>query len=151
MYIFEDKKVKKVFENYPPLVCEKLLFMRELIFEVVSQEDTITQVVETLKWGEPSYLTKHGSTIRMDWKSKSPNQFALYFKCTSRLVPTFKSMFDSTFNFDGNRGIVFKLNEKVPDSELKHCIKAALIYHKVKYLPKLGIQNEDHPKPENTR
>jgi len=34
---------------------------------------------------EPSYLVNNGSTFRMDWKSKSPRQFAFFFKCTCRL------------------------------------------------------------------
>ena len=53
---------------------------------------------ETLKWGEPSYLVKNGSTIRIDWKSKTPDQYAMYFKCTSKLVPVFRSLFKNTLN-----------------------------------------------------
>ena len=55
---------------------------------------------ETLKWGEPSYLTKYGSTVRMDWKEKNPEQFAVYFKCTSALVPTFKTIYKDKFKFE---------------------------------------------------
>jgi len=93
---------------------------------------------ETLKWGEPSYLTKNGSTVRIDWKEKKPNQFAMYFKCTSKLVPTFKKIYANTFEFEGNRAIIFKLNNKIPEKELKHCISMALTYHKIKHIPLLG-------------
>lgn len=75
----------------------------------------------------------------MDWKSKSPNQYALYFQCTSRLVETFQMVFKNTFRFEGKRAIVFSLQEEIPTEELKYCIKAALQYHKVKHLPTLGI------------
>ena len=92
-----------------------------------------------MKWGEPSFLTKNGSTLRMDWKAKTPAQYAMYFKCTSRLVDTFKLIFDSTFEFEGKRAIVFQLNQKIPELELKECIKASLTYHKVKKLITLGI------------
>jgi hypothetical protein len=74
----------------------------------------------------------------MDWKEKAPDQYALYFKCTSKLVPTFKTVFTDKFNFEKNRAILFKLNEEIPQAELKQCIKMALTYHKIKHLPLLN-------------
>lgn len=112
--------------------------LRNLILETASEIDGIDTLEETLKWGEPSYLTKHGSTLRMDWKEKKPDQYAMYFKCTSKLVPTFKAIFNDTFEYENNRAIVFKLNEKVPEKELKQCIRMTLTYHKIKQLPLLG-------------
>ena len=109
-----------------------------MVLKVASEIDGLEKLEETLKWGEPSYLTKYGSTVRMDWKEKNPEQFAIYFKCTSSLVPTFKTIYKDKFNFEGNRAIVFKLNDKIPDAELKHCISMALTYHKIKHLPLLG-------------
>ncbi len=117
----------------------KLLALREIVIATAKDTVGISGLEETLKWGEPSYLTRHGSTIRIDWKSKSPNQYAMYFKCTSRLVETFRIKFKDTFKFEGNRAIVFHLEDQIPTEQLKYCIKAALIYHKVKHLPTLGI------------
>ena len=74
----------------------------------------------------------------MDWKEKKPDQVALYFKCTSKLVPTFKELYKDTFAFEDNRAIVFKLDDKLPEAELKQCISMALKYHKLKHLPLLG-------------
>ena len=134
-----NPEVKVVFDNYPDSVRDKMFALRELVLETAREIDGITNIEETLKWGEPSYLTKSGSTIRMDWKSKTPDQFAMYFKCTSRLVEVFKMIFNKRFDFEGNRAIVFHLNDKIPVEDLKHCIKAALTYHKVKHLPTLGM------------
>ncbi len=137
--IIVNPEVKLVFENYPDSVRSKMLFLRKLVIETATETAEITQLEETLKWGEPSYLTEIGSTIRMDWKPKTPRQYAIYFKCTSRLAETFKKIFNNLFDFEGNRAIVFQLNTEVPIQELKYCIKAALTYHKVKHLPTLGI------------
>ena len=134
-----NPEVDKVFNNYPENVRDKMLALRKLVLETANEIEEITTIEETLKWGEPSYLTKNGSTIRMDWKSKNPNQYAMYFKCTSRLVETFKIIYHKTFEFEGKRAIVFQLNDEIPISELKSCIKTALSYHKVKHLPTLGI------------
>ncbi len=115
-----------------------MLYLRELVLEVAEEESRIESLEETLKWGEPSYLTKHGSTIRMDWKAKSPNQYALYFQCSSSLVSTFKTIYRNEFTFEGNRAIVLKIDDELPELELKHCILLALTYHKRKHLPLLG-------------
>ena len=138
MILTSNAKVKNVFNNYPKYVQRQLLNLRKLVLNTASEIDGLEELEETLKWGEPSFLTKHGSTIRMDWKEKTPDQFAIYFKCTSQLVPTFKTIYKNKFNFEGNRAIVFKLNEKIPETELKHCISMALTYHKIKHLPLLG-------------
>jgi hypothetical protein len=55
------------------------------------------------------------------------------------LVPTFKAVYDDLFKYEGDRALVFDLDEKLPETELKACIKAALTYHKVKKLPRLGL------------
>ena len=138
MELTSNPKVKDIFDNYPKSVKKQLLHLRELVLSVASEIDGLEKIEETLKWGEPSYLTKYGSTVRMDWKEKNPEQFAVYFKCTSSLVPTFKTIYKDKFKFEGNRAIVFKLNDKIPETELKHCILMALTYHKVKNLPLLG-------------
>jgi len=116
-----------------------MIGLRELILETAKELEGVTSLEETLKWGEPSYLTKHGSTLRMDWKANTPNQYAMYFKCTSRLVETFRVVFENTFNFEGNRAIIFQMDDQIPKNELKECIKTTLTYHKVKQLPTLGI------------
>ena len=138
MQIKSDPKVKTVFENYPVHVKKQMLQLRELVLSAASEIDGLENLEESLKWGEPSYLTKNGSTVRMDWKKKNPEQFAIYFKCTSKLVPTFKSIYKNKFKFEGTRAIVFKLNDQIPEAELKHCISMALTYHKIKHLPLLG-------------
>ena len=132
-------EVEFVFASYPDSVRKKMMILRELVIATAMDIDGLTHLEETLKWGEPSYLAKNGSTLRMDWKSKTPQQYALYFKCTSRLVETFKKVFKNNFNFEGNRAIVFQMDDAIPKAELKACIKATLTYHKVKHLPTLGI------------
>ena len=138
MKLISDPRVKDIFNAYPIPMRDALLYLRELVLTSAKQIDGLDILEETLKWGEPSYLTKFGSTVRMDWKQKKPEQFAIYFKCTSLLVPTFKTIYNDKFNYENNRAIVFKLTDKIPDNELKHCISLALNYHKIKHIPLLG-------------
>lgn len=135
-----DPRVEVVFNNYPIYIREKIEQLRELIIETASEIEIIKNLEETLKWGEPSYLTKKGSTIRIDWKKGKSEQYAMYFQCSSSLVETFKIVYKGVFSFEGKRAIVFQLNgEPIPIPELKSCIKTALTYHSVKHLPLLGL------------
>ena len=115
-----------------------MLHLRKLVLEVAENIQGLEKLEETLKWGEPAYITKHGSTLRMDWKAKNPDQYAMYFQCTSQLVPTFRFLYPEKLKFEGNRAVVFDLKEEIPEKEVKHCISMALQYHKLKHLPMLG-------------
>ncbi len=134
-----NPKVVDLLRSYPVSARKKLEGLRQLILETAGELEDINAIEETLKWSEPSYVTKTGSTLRIDWKEKTPGQYAMYFNCNSRLVTTFKMLYADTFQFEGNRAIIFQIDRKVPKAELKNCITAALRYHKVKHLPTLGI------------
>ncbi|SMG21950.1 protein of unknown function (DU1801) [Marivirga sericea] len=134
-----NPQVDQVFNNYPDAVRGKMQFLRKLVIETAEETEGVDQLEETLKWNEPSFVNKNGSTLRMDWKKKAPHQYAIYFQCSSRLVETFRIVFEDKFNFEGNRAVVFDMKQDIPVVELKECIKTALIYHKVKDLMTLGL------------
>lgn len=134
-----NPKVDEVYASYPVAVRDKMQSLRSLVIRTAEETDGIVELEQTLRWGEPSFITKNGSTLRMDWKPKTPDQYAMYFQCTSRLVDTFRLVFGNKFQYEGKRAIVFQLNQKIPVAELKECIKASLTYHEVKHLITLGI------------
>jgi len=137
--LLKNPDVAQKFKSYPKEIAPKLKKLRELVLEV-AETSNLKELEETLKWGEPSYLAKKGSTIRMDWKAKTPDQYAMYFKCTSKLVETFRAVYGDLFKYEKNRAIVFDLEDEVPRDELKECIRLALNYHSLKHLPLLGKQ-----------
>ncbi len=136
---FTNIEVKKAFDAYPKNIRIKMMFLRQLVLDTAKDIEEIKNIEETLKWGEPSYLTNSGSTIRMDWKKSKPEQYAMYFHCKTKLVDTFKEIYKDKFNFEGNRAIVFNINDKVSVNELKYCISLSLTYHNIKHLPMLGV------------
>ncbi len=139
MQLNSNPAVAARLKTYPVPYKKKLEHLRKLILATAKEIPEIKALEETLKWNEPAYLAKKGSTIRIDWKPKKPDQYAIYFKCTSKLVKTFRAVFGDTFNYENNRAIVFKLEDTVPEEALKQCIGAALRYHVVKELPELGM------------
>lgn len=132
-----DISVKQKFETYPKDIAISLHAIRDLILSVAAQEG-VTDLTETLKWGEPSYISKIGSTIRFDWKAKAPQQYCVYFNCKTTLIETFKEIYGDIFTYEGSRAIVFDKTQTVPLNELAHCISLSLRYKKIKHLPLLG-------------
>lgn len=132
-----DLTVAQKFQSYPKDIAPLLHNIRDAIFDVAKQE-SVGELQETLKWGEPSYVSKVGSTIRFDYKAKAPEQYCLYFNCNTRLVATYREIYGDIFSFEGNRAIVLNKNDEVPWVQLKHCIALALRYHKIKHLSLLG-------------
>jgi Domain of unknown function (DU1801) len=129
---FQSALLAQTFEDYPASMRERLLSLRALIFEVASEHPAVGELEEALKWGEPAYLTsasKSGSTIRIAWKAKQPDQVSMYFNCQTNLVETFRTLFPSGLQFVGNREIVLPQEQKLPRAELALCIEAALTYH----------------------
>ena len=133
MQPFQQSTVKEVFDTYPAPIRTKLMALRQLIFETAAQTSGVGELEETLKWGEPAYLTsktKSGSTLRIAYKANKPSQYVMYFNCQTTLVETFRTMFPNDFQFEGNRALVFELSQKPPKKELAWCIAAALTYHR---------------------
>lgn len=134
----DNRAVAAAFHDYPSGVRQHLLRLREIVLDVANSHEWIGAVEETLKWGEPSYLVKGGSTIRLGAPKSSAEHFAMYFNCNTKLVDTFRELYSDTLEFEGNRAIVFTVGEPIDTQALRHCVELALRYHHVKKLPLLG-------------
>ncbi|WP_411880092.1 DUF1801 domain-containing protein [Polaromonas sp. YR568] len=125
--------VARTFAAYPPALRRRLLVLRQLILDTASATPGVGELEETLKWGEPAYLTsasKSGSTIRLGPVKSSPSQYALYFNCKTTLVDTFRTLFPVELRYEGNRAIVLDAGDAPPLDALAFCIQAALTYHR---------------------
>ena len=120
------------FEAYPKPLKTKLLALRRLIFATARATKGVGALQETLKWGQPSYLTsetRSGSTIRIDRVKSTANQYAVYFHCQTDLVQTFRQMYPTELSFGGNRSILLDAEDEIPEPALRHCVALALTYH----------------------
>ena len=61
--------------SYPAAINDALFHLREMIYQVASEHDDVGDIEETLKWGQPSYISKNGSTVRIDGNAKKPDQY----------------------------------------------------------------------------
>jgi hypothetical protein len=128
---FLDPAVADKFNAYPPGVRRKMLALRELVLRTAASTPGAGEIQETLKWGEPAYLTKNktASTVRMDWKANDPNHYAIYFNCQTNLIETFRMLFPRELQFEGNRALLFEVGGTVPEDAVAMCVAASLTYH----------------------
>ncbi|KMW74681.1 hypothetical protein TI10_02630 [Photorhabdus luminescens subsp. luminescens] len=128
MKAFQSNEVHSVFNNYPEQYQKPLLMIRELIFDVASKTKGVGLITETLKWGQPSYLTLEtgsGTTIRLDRFGHS--YVAIFFHCQTTLVDTFRTLFPE-LTYSKNRAIVLDPKTDLPIDELSMCIEMSLTY-----------------------
>jgi Domain of unknown function (DU1801) len=129
---FSQPAVAQAFGAFPPKIRRKLLALRELVFATAATTEGVGKLEETLKWGEPAYVTaasKSGSTIRLGWKKAEPDKYAIYFNCQTTLIESFRTMFSDELRFEDNRAITFAVPDTPPNDILTYCIRTALTYH----------------------
>ncbi|MDJ0614075.1 MAG: DUF1801 domain-containing protein [Rhizobiaceae bacterium] len=120
-----------LYNNYTGQVSERLTELRSMILDVAKTTPGVGQIEECLKWGQPSFVTTKpasGSTIRIDAVKDEPHHVAMYFICSTTLVDDFREIYPDTFDYRGNRALVFDANRPFPEEELRHCIAKALTY-----------------------
>lgn len=124
--------VEETYAAYQGNAGEQLSKLRALVLDVAETTEGVGQIEECLKWGQPSFVTtkpKSGSTIRVDAIRDEPGKVAMYFICSTNLVDQFRELYPETFDFRGNRALVFDAKGDLPEAELRHCVAKALTYH----------------------
>lgn len=124
--------IASVLARMPEKTQARLMEVRDLIL-TTAEEVEAGSLVETLKWGEPSYLPKTprtGTTVLMNAVKGSDRDIALYFHCQTTLVDAFRELYPGTFRFEGSRALILDARKKLPKKALAHCIALALTYHR---------------------
>lgn len=129
--------VADAFARIPTPVRRNMQHVRERIFAIAAANPQIGALTETLKWGEPSYLPARpriGTTVRLGYSSKRPEQWGVFVSCQTTLIDAYRGLFADELRFDGNRGILFGVDDNIPQDTLDACIEMALTYHLSKRL-----------------
>jgi len=129
---FLHQSVADVFGGYPDTLKPKMMHLRQVIFDTAAGTQGVGRLEETLKWGQPSYLTpdtKSGTTVRIDQVKSAEGRYGLFVHCQTSLISTFRELYGDRLEFDGKRCVIFKTDEDPPEEALRHCIALALTYH----------------------
>jgi hypothetical protein len=135
---FKNKNVESTFRDYPSNIQERLLTIRELIFNVAEESSEVGEIEETLKWDNPSYLTskpKSGTTIRLSGLISLEHKYAISVHCQTSLISEFKELY-TDLEYEGNRSIILDIRKKLPLAAIERFVYLALTYH---YRKKHGI------------
>tara|TARA_R110000868_G_scaffold96110_22_gene264431 strand:- start:3129 stop:3536 length:408 start_codon:yes stop_codon:yes gene_type:complete len=130
--VIADADVKALFDAYPAPLRKRLMALRGIIFRTATETEGVGEIVETLKWGQPSYLTmkpKSGTTIRIDAHGDG---CAIFVNCKTTLVDTYRELYGDVLKFEGTRAVVFSVKDELPADVVQHCVALALTYHKRK-------------------
>ncbi len=127
--------VKQVVDGFSPQAQKMFQQVREIIYSVAGQTDGVGRLEETLKWGEPSYLTsatKSGTTVRVCMPKNQPDKIGVYVNCKTTLIDTYRELYGDELDLVGTRAIMLSAEQPLPVEPLKHAIALALTYHKSK-------------------
>lgn len=125
-----DPAVQAAFDAFEPSARRGLLILRDLIFEIAEDDDAIGRLEETLKWGQPAYLTsttQSGTTIRLGVPKSGG--FAIYTHCQTSVISDFRALSTKGLAFDGNRAVIFDGADNIPRDAVALLIRSALTYH----------------------
>ena len=125
------REVISAFGALPAPIGKRLFQVRDLIFAIAAADDNVGRLTETLKWGEPAYLTDEtgsGSTIRLG-RLKDSDHAAILFNCKTTLVDTFRERFPDQFEYRQTRALLMPVTGRLPKQELSICLSLALTYH----------------------
>lgn len=123
-------RVAAVLDAAPPDLRDGLLALRGLILQTAADLPWIGRVEETLKWGQPAYLTpdtRAASTLRIGLPKSGG--FALYAHCQTDIVSSFAAAFPGMDRVEGNRAILFTDAAQVDPQRHALLIRHALTYH----------------------
>ena len=129
-----SREMAATFAAYDGAVRAELLTLRQLILDTAEETAGVGTIEETLKWGQPSYLTtetRSGSTVRIAPTSPgSDHDYALFFICNTDLIERFRDLFGEALTYDGKRALLFSVGAELPEEVVRECVAMALTYHR---------------------
>ena len=124
--------IKTVVEAWPLDAQAHLAEARQVILATAAAMPEVGPITETLKRGEPAWLTeasKSGTTIRAAWAPKRPEVFGIHLNCRTTLVARMRHLYPDAFTYDGTRALLKPLTDPLPTDPLDHVVRMALRYH----------------------
>ena len=126
-----DPALAAAYDHFDDDIRPHLLALRLLIFETAASIAGCGEVVESLKWQQPSYATIHpksGTPIRLGAPKSAPGRYAIYVPCQTTLIETARLTFGDEFQFEGNRALIMSTDTTHSNDAIRHFLAMALMY-----------------------
>lgn len=127
----DEPAVRAVFEAFTPRVRSRLLDLRALVFETAESLPEVGPIVESLRWGQPAYLTlasKTGTTVRLGCKEPDSGWCEVLVHCQTDLIETFVARHGAALSVEGTRAVRVRVDGALPIEPLRDFIALALTY-----------------------
>lgn len=118
-------EIVNVFDALPPNVAHILRDARLAIIRAAQTTPGVGQLTETLKWGEPAYLTvapKSGTILRL---GQIGGRAAIMVPCSTTIIEDARGLFGDVPDLSGTRGLILGGDTQLRD----HVIHAGLTYY----------------------
>ncbi|MGL5009050.1 MAG: DUF1801 domain-containing protein [Paracoccaceae bacterium] len=123
-------QVRAVFVGCSGPVRDGLLRLRGLIFAAAADHPEVGAVVESLRWGQPAYLTPEtGAACSLRIGALREDGFGLFVHCQTDLIANFLAGPGAGHRHDGTRGVLFRDVTDIRDGPISMLIAGALTYH----------------------
>jgi hypothetical protein len=123
--------VAEILAAKPAPTRKALTALRRLVYEAAGSTEGVGPLVETLKWGEPSYLTAEsgsGTTVRINAVRNDPAKIAMFVPCQTDLVARYRELYPG-LEYEGDRAVRFRIDRSLPEAKVRHMLAMALTYH----------------------
>jgi hypothetical protein len=120
--------VADAFTAFPPQVRLRMLLLRTQIY-LAADESQTAPVAESLKWGQPSYLTSTGTPIRLGWKADRPDTCQALVHCQTDLISQWRMIFRDAFTYEGTRAVNIPVTEDISLLAFQKMAQMAHLYH----------------------
>lgn len=123
--------VAAAFRAMPEQARVPLLAVRGILLDAAAADPRIGPLTETLKWGEPAYLTAatgSGSTVRLG-VSRSDARPALFVNCRTSLAADIAELHGATFGYQAARAVLLPTDIAAHADAIRHAVTLALTYH----------------------
>lgn len=117
---------------WPDAAAQRFSELRYLILDAAAAAD-VGEITESLKWSEPAWRParpRQGSTLRVSWSPKYPDQIGLFVDCKTTLADTMQDLYPSEFAYEANRALRLSLEIKPPAQAIDHLARLTFTYHK---------------------
>lgn len=127
---FANPDVAAAFDKVNPTLRRGLLRLRDMVFDIATDDPRIGPVMETLRWRQPAYLTpvsKSGTTLRLGLAKTG--EMALFVHCRTCLISDYKAAFPGRDRIEGTRAVLFDTPDSIDPMRHGWLIRRALTYH----------------------
>ena len=124
--------LKIVVNGWPKNAQTHFHGLRDIVKDTAATNPLVGPLTETLKWGEPSFLTEQsrsGTTLRVAWKSKSPDEIGLFVICRTDMLEQVRALFPDAFRYEGTRAAYLPLSQTIPVEAVSYLASRAQTYH----------------------